>query len=98
MPYRHRLLVAYLKRLAVDILKIDQSFVAGLGVVAPDARVVVLSGLDPSEVADGALAAGAAGYLRKGADPARFRADLHRILDAPRVVGPSAAAPFGAGA
>jgi diguanylate cyclase (GGDEF)-like protein len=48
--------------------------------VAPEARVVVLSGLDPVDVADRARAAGAVGYLCKGADPARFLHDLRNIL------------------
>ena len=63
--------------------------------VAPSAQVVVLSGLDPSDVADHAFSAGAAGYLCKGADPARLLAELHEILDAPTAVRPAAAASSG---
>ena len=51
--------------------------------VAPDARIVVLSGLEPADVADRAREQGAAGYLCKGSDPLRFLEDLHRILAAP---------------
>ena len=48
--------------------------------VAPDAQVVVLSGLEPADMADRAREQGAADYLCKGGDPDRFLADLHRIL------------------
>ena len=48
--------------------------------VAPLAKIVVLSGLDPAEVADVARGQGAVGYLCKGADPTRFLEDLNLIL------------------
>ena len=48
--------------------------------VAPHARIVVLSGLDPTEVAEKAMSEGAVGYLCKGSGPTRFLQDLHRIL------------------
>jgi diguanylate cyclase (GGDEF)-like protein len=47
---------------------------------APRAQVVVLSGLDPEDVADEARAQGAAGYLCKGTDPARYVDDLRRFV------------------
>ncbi|HVL03206.1 MAG TPA: EAL domain-containing protein, partial [Acidimicrobiales bacterium] len=54
--------------------------------VAPQARVVVLSALDPADVARTAQDEGAAGYVCKGGSPDRFLDELHRILvaDAPR--------------
>ena len=48
--------------------------------VAPHARVVILSGLDPADAADQARGQGAVGYLCKGADPARYVADLRQLL------------------
>ena len=49
--------------------------------VAPQAQVVVLSGLEPADLADKAQCQGAAGYLCKGAAPDRFVEELHRLLD-----------------
>jgi diguanylate cyclase (GGDEF)-like protein len=49
--------------------------------VAPRARVVVLSGLDPADVEDMARDEGAAGYLCKDGDPDRLLAELHRVLE-----------------
>lgn len=46
----------------------------------PQARVVVLSSLDPAELAHVARLEGAAGYLCKGADPERFLGELRKIL------------------
>ena len=60
--------------------------------VAPLARVVVLSGLEPAEVAERAFAEGAVGFLSKGADPTRFLADLTRILATKAVIEPAPAA------
>lgn len=48
--------------------------------VAPRARVVVLSSLDPVDVADLAQDEGAAGYLCKGRGPDTFLSELHQIL------------------
>ena len=48
--------------------------------VAPQARVVVLSSLDPADVADMAQDEGAAGYMCKGRGPDIFLSELHQIL------------------
>ena len=48
--------------------------------VAPDAQVVVVSGLEPDEFAERAQREGAVGYLCKGASPEGFMADLGRVL------------------
>jgi DNA-binding NarL/FixJ family response regulator len=47
--------------------------------VAPGARVVILSGLDASAMAEEALKLGAVGYLEKGADPAKIAATLEEV-------------------
>jgi DNA-binding NarL/FixJ family response regulator len=47
--------------------------------VAPAARVVILSGLDASAMAEEALKLGAVGYLEKGADPAMITATLEEV-------------------
>lgn len=47
--------------------------------VAPGARVVILSGLDASAMAEEALKLGAVGYLEKGADPAMIAATLEEV-------------------
>ena len=57
--------------------------------VAPLARVVVLSGLDPADVADKARAEGAAGYLCKGGSPSQLLDELHRVLAAEVACGPA---------
>jgi len=50
--------------------------------VAPKAEVVILSALEPSEIAEKARAQGAFGYLSKS-DPGALVDDLHRLLDTP---------------
>lgn len=47
--------------------------------VAPAARVVILSGLDASAMAEEALKLGAVGYLEKGADPAKIAATVEEV-------------------
>lgn len=47
--------------------------------VAPAARVVILSGLDASAMAEEALKLGAVGYLEKGADPAMIAATVEEV-------------------
>jgi CheY-like chemotaxis protein len=47
--------------------------------VAPDAKVVVLSGLDPGDIADEAVVCGAAGYVQKG-NPEHLVEEVNRIL------------------
>ena len=48
--------------------------------VAPQAQVVILSGLDPADAADQLRGQGAIAYLCKGADPTRYVDDLRRLL------------------
>jgi DNA-binding NarL/FixJ family response regulator len=48
--------------------------------VAPHTCVVVLSALDPADVADMAQDEGAAGYMCKGRGPDIFLSELHQIL------------------
>lgn len=50
--------------------------------VAPQAQVVVISGIDPEDLPDQSRLQGAAGYLCKGADPERYLDDLRRLLTA----------------
>jgi diguanylate cyclase (GGDEF)-like protein len=59
--------------------------------VAPRARVVVLSGLEPAEFAVKAGQAGAAGYVCKGEDPARLLERLRRIMASDEGVEPERA-------
>jgi DNA-binding NarL/FixJ family response regulator len=47
--------------------------------VAPAARVVILSGLDASAMAEQALKLGAVRYLEKGTDPDRIAATLEEV-------------------
>lgn len=51
--------------------------------VAPDARVIVLSGFDESRMAGAATAAGAHAYLRKGASPDELIATVASVLGRP---------------
>ncbi|HEX2700747.1 MAG TPA: EAL domain-containing protein [Acidimicrobiales bacterium] len=51
--------------------------------VAPMARVVVISGLEPDDVADKAAHQGAVGFIVKGSDPASLADDLRCVLRAP---------------
>lgn len=60
-----------------------------LRAVAPQARIVVFSSLDPADVADRALSQGAAGYLCKGGEPDRLLDDLQRILASDVVLRPA---------
>jgi DNA-binding NarL/FixJ family response regulator len=48
--------------------------------VAPDARIIVLSGFAGSIVAEEVIALGAAGYLEKGADPDTIVATIEQAL------------------
>ncbi|HET6792887.1 MAG TPA: response regulator [Acidimicrobiales bacterium] len=59
--------------------------------VAPDARVVVLSGRDEPEVEDQALALGAVGYLEKGMAPSRLVEELVAVAGALDAVGQAVA-------
>jgi DNA-binding NarL/FixJ family response regulator len=47
--------------------------------VAPGARVVILSGLDASAMAEEALKLGAVRYLEKGTDPAMIAATVEEV-------------------
>jgi two-component system, NarL family, response regulator DesR len=47
--------------------------------VAPGARVVILSGLDASAMAEEALKLGAVRYLEKGVDPAMIAATVEEV-------------------
>lgn len=50
--------------------------------VAPNTKVVMLSGFEAQRLAPAALDLGASGYLEKGAHPTRFVDDLLGIMDA----------------
>lgn len=54
--------------------------------VAPDARIIVISGFARSIVADEVIALGAAGYLEKGADPDTIVATIEQALAKPNVL------------
>ena len=57
--------------------------------VAPDARIVVLSGFTSANVAEEVLARGAASYVEKGADPAAIVAAIRQVLAPPSPAKPS---------
>ncbi len=57
--------------------------------VAPDARLVVLSGFTSANVAEEVIALGAASYLEKGADPAAIVAAIAEALAPPVGTTPS---------
>jgi DNA-binding NarL/FixJ family response regulator len=58
--------------------------------VAPDARIVVLSGFASANVAEEVLALGATSYVEKGADPAAIVAAIRQAVAAPSLTTPSA--------
>ena len=58
--------------------------------VAPDARIVVLSGFASANVAEEVLALGATSYVEKGADPAAIVAAIRNAVAAPSLTTPSA--------
>ena len=57
--------------------------------VAPDARIVVLSGFTSANVAEEVLALGAASYVEKGADSAAIVAAIRQVLAPPSLAKPS---------
>ena len=57
--------------------------------VAPDARIVVLSGFASANVADEVIALGAASYVEKGADPAAIVAAIRLALAPPSLTAPA---------
>ncbi len=63
-----------------------------LRAVAPDARIVVLSGFRRAPFAAGLLRGGAVGYLEKGLGPTEFRRELLAVLGALEVIEPIVAA------
>jgi diguanylate cyclase (GGDEF)-like protein len=80
--------VALARHLQPDVVLLDLAM-PGMGglealplilAVAPHAKVVVLSGLEPADVAEVARARGAFGYLQKGDDPRIFVDRLDRML------------------
>jgi DNA-binding NarL/FixJ family response regulator len=58
--------------------------------VAPDARVVVLSGFASANVAEEVIALGAASYVEKGADSAAIVAAIRQALAPPSLAKPTA--------
>jgi two-component system, chemotaxis family, chemotaxis protein CheY len=57
--------------------------------VAPDARIVVLSGFTSANVAEEVLALGAARYVEKGADPDAIVAAIAQALAPPSLAKPA---------
>jgi DNA-binding NarL/FixJ family response regulator len=56
--------------------------------VAPDARIVVVSGFASANVAEEVIALGAASYIEKGADPAAIVAAIGQALAPPSLTTP----------
>ena len=65
--------------------------------VAPDARIIVLSGFASATVAEEVIALGAASYLEKGADPEKIVATIEQALAGTWVAGESERGPADAG-
>ena len=57
--------------------------------VAPEARIVVLSGFTSANVAEEVIALGAATYVEKGADPAAIVAAIEQALAPPSLTTPA---------
>jgi DNA-binding NarL/FixJ family response regulator len=57
--------------------------------VAPDARIVVLSGFTTANVAEEVIALGAASYVEKGADPAAIVAAIQQAVAPPTLAAPT---------
>jgi DNA-binding NarL/FixJ family response regulator len=57
--------------------------------VAPDARIVVLSGFTSANVAEEVIALGAASYIEKGADPAAIVAAIAHVPAPPSLTTPA---------
>ena len=57
--------------------------------VAPDARIVVLSGFTSANVAEDVLALGAASYVEKGADPDAIVAAIKQVLAPSSLTAPT---------
>jgi len=57
--------------------------------VAPEARIVVLSGFTSANVAEEVVALGAASYVEKGADPAAIVAAITQALAPPSLTTPA---------
>ncbi len=84
--------VALARHFQPDVVLLDLAM-PGLGgletlplllAVAPTAKVVVLSGLEPEDVAARAKELGAVGYIGKGHDPACLGDDVDRVLASTR--------------
>ena len=83
--------VAEAARLQPDVILLDLSMprLTGLDAlpelrrVAPEAKVVVLSGFAAPILADDVLALGAASYIEKGADPEAIAAMIEAVASAP---------------
>jgi two-component system, NarL family, invasion response regulator UvrY len=58
--------------------------------VAPDARIVVLSGFASANVAEEVMALGAASYVEKGADPDAIVTAIVQALELPILTTPAA--------
>jgi DNA-binding NarL/FixJ family response regulator len=56
--------------------------------VAPDARIVVVSGFASANVAEEVIALGAASYIEKGADPAAIVTAIGQALAPPSLTTP----------
>lgn len=58
--------------------------------VAPDARIIVLSGFASANVAEEVIALGATSYVEKGADSAAIVAAINQALAPPSLAKPAA--------
>jgi DNA-binding NarL/FixJ family response regulator len=57
--------------------------------VAPDARIIVLSGFASANVADEVMALGAASYIEKGADSDAIVAAIRHAVASPNLTAPA---------
>ncbi|MGZ8706922.1 MAG: response regulator, partial [Gaiellaceae bacterium] len=77
-------------RLQPDVVLLDLSMPRGTGLdalpeikrVAPEAKVIILSGFATSVVAPDVLALGAARYIEKGVDPDTIAAMIEEVATA----------------
>ena len=83
--------IAEAARLQPDVILLDLSMPRRTGLdalpeirrVAPEAKVIVLSGFATQMLADDVLALGAARYIEKGAEPATIAAMIEEVATVP---------------
>ena len=75
-------------RLQPDVILLDLAMPRRTGMevlpelrrIAPDARVIILSGFSTASIADGAIDLGAVRYLTKGADPEAINDAIEQVV------------------